>query len=83
MMPKYMNAMAPWYLPGLFCKRATNHDGNTPNKHFLHFALCKTKSGQRSFQYRAGSIIGTIWMTNSNEWTYIVTYKIVEKGQEA
>lgn len=53
---KCMNGLAPSYLCDLFCKRKVIHDFNTRNRDSLQIPLCKTKSGQRSFHYRAVQI---------------------------
>ena len=53
---KCMNELAPPYLCELFRKRNTIHSRDTRNKESLHIPLCKTKSGQRRFHYRAVSI---------------------------
>lgn len=53
---KCMNGLAPSYLCDLFCKRKVIHDFNTRNRDSLQTPLCKTKSGQRSFHYRAVQI---------------------------
>lgn len=60
---KCMNGLAPPYLCELFCKRNAIHDRNTRNRELLHIPLCKTKSGQRSFRYRAVNI----WNNLDNE----------------
>ena len=51
-----MKGLAPLYLSDQFCKRNTLHNRNTRNCGSLQIPLCKTKSGQRSFRYRAVSI---------------------------
>ena len=53
---KCMKGLAPSYLSDQFCKRNTTHNRNTRNCGSLQMPLCKTKSGQRGFRYRAVSI---------------------------
>ena len=53
---KCMKGLATLYLSDQLCKRKTIHDRNTRIRGSLQMPLCKTKSGQRSFRYRAVSI---------------------------
>ena len=53
---KFIIGLAPSHLSDQFCKRNTIHNRNTRNCGSLQIPLCKTKSGQRSFRYRAVSI---------------------------
>ena len=51
-----MNGLAPPYLSNIFCKRNTIHNFDTRKSGSLQIPLCKTKTGQRSFRYRAVNI---------------------------
>ena len=53
---KCMNGLAPPYLSNIFCKRNTIHNFDTRKSGSLQIPLCKTKTGQRSFRYRAVNI---------------------------
>ena len=53
---KCMKGLAQLCYSDQFCKRNAIHNRNTRNCGSLEVPLCKTKSGQRSFRYRAVSI---------------------------
>ena len=58
-----MSGLAPPYLCELFNKRVDPHDRVTRHRELLHIPLCKTLSGQRSFQFRAVRL----WNSLDNE----------------